>query len=223
MERAFLMNKNTLFLIKFHEKEGVFIYTERYSDFNSMIEQYEKEMRRLFEESRRANGDFLEPAAETAVFPQDYPEVPELRQTEQEEPEILVPEKTKAGFSKEKNGKIIVEVTTGKGAVPLSGVTVIIDRFDSKDPMGRKELVAVRETNRSGRTETVMVSAAERELSLEPGSADPFSTYYVSAGQKGFVPVKDRPTDVFSGEVAILKIDLIPMPENLSGEGTVNG
>lgn len=202
-----------------------YIYTERYADFNSMIEQYEKEMRRLFEESRRANGDFSEPAVEAAVFPEDEPEVPEFQQREQEkqEPQASVFQEPETAASDEKNGKIIVEVTTGRGAVPLYGVTVVIDRFDAKDPMGRKELVAVRETNQSGRTAEVSVPAADRELSLEPGKTDPFSTYYISAGQKGFVPVKDRPTDVFSGEVAILKIDLIPMPENLSGEGAVNG
>ncbi|MBQ2997881.1 MAG: hypothetical protein IJD62_02650 [Oscillospiraceae bacterium] len=60
-----------------------FIYTERYSDFNSMIEQYEKEMRKLFEESRRANKDFFEPAEEVAVFPEDSPEVPQFLKKEQ--------------------------------------------------------------------------------------------------------------------------------------------
>lgn len=178
---------------------------ERYSDFNSMIEQYEREMRKLFEESRRANRGFSVPEEEPQIF-------------EKDEPVVQVFEGTKNIETDEKTGKIIVEVTTARGAVPISGATVVIDRFDRKDPIGRKELVAVLETNQSGRTKEVSVPAAEKELSLEPGRTDPFMTYYVSTREKGFVPVKDRPTDVFSGEVAILKIDLIPLPENL-GEG----
>lgn len=211
----------------------LFIFTERYSDFNSMIEQYEKEMRKLFEESRRANGTFDEPAAETAVFPEDAPEVPQFLQKEQDNTEIpeyeektqqmSVAEEPSVQNTENKEGSIIAEVTTAKGAVPLAGVTVVIDRFDQKDPMGRKELIAVRETNENGRTSAVSVPAEEKELSLEPGQSDPFSTYYVSVWEKGYTPIKNRPADVFSDEVSILKIDLVPNPENLSAGGMKNG
>lgn len=188
-------------------KRVFFIYTERFSDFNSMIEQYEKEMRKLFEESRRLNGDFLEEAEETSVYTEEVP----------------VKEEAVSESETQKEGKIIVEVTTARGAVPLSGVTVVIDRTDGDDFLGRKELVAVRETDESGRTAEVFVPAEERALSLEPGEKDPFSTYYVSAAEKGFVPVRDRPTDVFANEVSILKIDLVPKAEKLSGEEGLYG
>ncbi|MBP1569422.1 MAG: hypothetical protein J6A12_03410, partial [Oscillospiraceae bacterium] len=59
-----------------------------------------------------------------------------------------------------------------------------------------------------------------RELSLEPGSSEPFSTFYVTASEKDFEPVKSRPVDVFAIEVSILKIDLVPKPEKLYGGGT---
>lgn len=199
-----------------------------------MIEQYEKEMRKLFEESRKANSDFSEPAAETAVFPEDAPAVPQYQEREQgyidvpEERPVFpmppeVPKEPLQPEPEKKTGSIIVEVTTARGAVPLEGVTVVIDRLDANDPMGRKELMAVRETNTSGITPAVEVPAEERELSLEPGQKDPFSTYYVSVRSKGFDPVKDRPVDVFSGEISILKIGLIPKPENLSAGGMANG
>ncbi len=219
-----------------------FIYTERYSDFNSMIEQYEKEMRKLFEESRRANKDFFEAAEEAAVFPEDSPEVPQFLKKEQEEqkpvpqtsvmpvlpvteePALLL-QKAEETEKPEENedGSIIVEVTTAKGAVPVSGATVVIDRLDAKDPMGRKELVAVMETDGNGRTKQVFVPAAERKLSLEPGMADPFFTYYVSVSEKGYFPVKNRPADVFAKEISVLKTDLVPKPENLSARGMQNG
>ena len=158
-----------------------------------MIERYEKEMRKMFETAPKEEP---KQAKETAVF------VPTVVQTEKTD---------------DAEGTIIAQVTTARGAVPLFGVTVVIDRLDIKDPKGRQELVAVELTDRDGRTKPVKVKTVRRELSLEPGSSDPFSTFYVSAAEKGYEPVKSRPVDVFSGEISIIKIDLVPKPENLAG------
>lgn len=193
-----------------------FISTERYSDFNSMIERYEQEMRKLFEEKQKNSG-FEEPAVEVMEHLKNVVPVPEIPEKEpeikSEEPPKIVPD----GI-----GNIIVEVTTGRGAVPLAGIDVVIDRLDLDDPKGRQELVAVLETDQSGRTKPVPVKTVSRELSLVPGNAEPFSTFYVTASEKGFEPVKSRPVDVFANEVSILKIDLVPKPENLYG-GVKNG
>ena len=197
-------------------KRVFFISTERYSDFNSMIERYEQEMRKLFEEKQKNSG-FEEPVREVMEPLKNVAPVPEIPEKEpeikSEEPPKIVPD----GI-----GNIIVEVTTGRGAVPLAGIDVVIDRLDLDDPKGRQELVAVLETDRSGRTKPVPVKTVSRELSLVPGNAEPFSTFYVTASEKGFEPVKSRPVDVFANEVSILKIDLVPKPENLYG-GVTNG
>ena len=184
----------------------LFISTERYSDFNSMIERYEQEMRKLFTEKQR-NTVFEEPAEKVMAPLKNEPEV------KTEKP--LEP-------SPEGIGNIIVEVTTGRGAIPLSKIDVVIDRLDFDDPKGRQELIAVLETDQSGRTKPVAVKTVSRELSIVPGNAEPFSTFYVTASEKGFEPVKNRPVDVFANEVSILKIDLVPKPENLYG-GVTNG
>ena len=198
----FFCNIITFFLIKFCEKEGVFISTERYSDFNSMIERYEQEMRRLFAEKQKATD--LKVKEESFEITPPQPEIKaEQRQTVSD------------GF-----GSIIVEVTTGRGAIPLSGIDVVIDRLDFSDPYGRQELIAVLETDQSGRTKPVEVKTVSKELSLVPGNSEPFSTFYVTASEKGFEPVKSRPVDVFANEISILKIDLVPKPENLGGGGT---
>lgn len=195
-------------------KRVFFISTERYSDFNSMIERYEQEMRRLFAEKQRIP-DFEEPVFEVMAPQENIVSVPEVLP---KEPEIKAEEAPK--IVPDGIGNIIVEVTTGRGAVPLPGIDVVIDRFDFDDPKGRQELIAVLETDRSGRTNPVAVKTLSRELSLVPGNAEPFSTFYVTASEKGFEPVKKRPVDVFANEVSILKIDLVPKPENLFGGGT---
>lgn len=204
-----------------------FILMERYSDFNSMIERYEKEMRRLFEEKQRVSG-FEEPAVQTADFSAtaqmtDFTEPENLAEEKTDIPVFNVPDEPeeKTAENVERKGKIIAEVTTGRGAVPLSGVTVVIDRLDAEDPIGRKELVAVKITDQSGRTAPAEVNALPKDLSLEPGNTDPFTTFYVSAEAKGFEPVKNRPVDVFSDEISILKIDLVPKPENFAEGGRI--
>ena len=197
-------------------KRVLFISTERFSDFNSMIERYEKEMRKLFAEKQKISGSF-EPVFEVSAPEEKAVPVQEIVNNEpvskDTEPFQVLPD----GI-----GNIIVEVTTGRGAVPLSGIDVVIDRLDFDDPSGRQELIAVLETDRSGRTKPVPVKTVSRELSLVPGNSEPFSTFYVTASEKGFEPAKNRPVDVFANEVSILKIDLVPKPENLYG-GAVNG
>lgn len=190
----------------------LFISTERYSDFNSMIERYEQEMRKLFAEKQKISG-FEEPVREVMEPLKNVVPVQEITEIKREEQPKTVPD----GI-----GNIIVEVTTGRGAIPLPEIDVIIDRLDFDDPDGRQELIAVLETDQSGRTKPVAVKTVSRELSLVPGNSEPFSTFYVTASEKGFEPVKNRPVDVFANEVSILKIDLIPKPEKLYG-GVTNG
>lgn len=195
-------------------KRVFFISTERYSDFNSLIERYEQEMRKLFEEQQKSSG-FEKRIMET-MAPAKESDSDTVRET--------LPQETAEGSSASSvpdgTGNIIVEVTTGRGAVPIYGATVVIDRFDTDDEKGRQELVAIETTNQSGRTRSVAVNTVSRELSLEPGNTEPFSTFYVTADEKNFEPVKSRPVDVFANEVSILKIDLVPKPEKLSGGGT---
>ena len=187
-----------------------FIPTERYSDFNDMIARYEQEMRKLFAEKHKETLP-EEKVSETSEPVKNIPRIPEEKTERENKPKQIVPD----GI-----GNIIVEVTTGRGAVPLSGVDVVIDRLDIYDPKGRQELIAVETTDQSGRTKPVPVKTVSRELSLEPGNTEPFSTFYVTAAEKDFEPVKSRPVDVFANEVSILKINLVPKPEKLYGGGT---
>ena len=136
----------------------LFISTERYSDFNSMIERYEQEMRKLFAEKQKISG-FEEPVREVMEPLKNVVPVQEITEIKREEQPKTVPD----GI-----GNIIVEVTTGRGAIPLPEIDVIIDRLDFDDPDGRQELIAVLETDQSGRTKPVAVKTVSRELSLVP-------------------------------------------------------
>ncbi len=198
-----------------------------------MIERYEKEMRKIFETAPKEETEDPRPfgrAVETAVFPEDAPSVPQFQQREQSGEEMpllpgngqpMMPIQPQEIPSPDKTGSIMAEVTTARGAVPLAGVTVVIDRLDVNDPQGRQELIAVETTDADGRTKPVAVRTVSRDLSLSPGNADPFATFYISAKTEGFEPVRNRPVDVFADEMSILKIDLVPKPEKL-GEGGIS-
>lgn len=203
-----------------------FIATERYSDFNSMIEQYEQEMRRIFAEKQKI-ADSITDESESirqVLNVTDENETNNLIEIPQETQEApLKEETTDSRIISDGVGNIIVEVTTARGAIPMEGTDVVIDRLDGNDENGRQELIAVETTNQSGRTRPVSVNTVSKELSLVPGNSEPFSTFYVTAAVTGFEPVKNRPVDVFANEISILKIDLIPKPEHLSGGDFANG
>lgn len=203
-----------------------FIATERYSDFNSMIEQYEQEMRRIFAEKQKI-ADSITDESESirqVLNVTDENETNNLIGIPQETQEAPLKEgTTDSRIISDGVGNIIVEVTTARGAIPMEGTDVVIDRLDGNDENGRQELIAVETTNQSGRTRPVSVNTVSKELSLVPGNSEPFSTFYVTAAVMGFEPVKSRPVDVFANEISILKIDLIPKPEHLSGGDFANG
>lgn len=203
-----------------------FISTERYSDFNSMIEQYEQEMRRIFAEKQKI-ADSITDESESirqVLNVTDENETNNLIGIPQETQEApLKEETTDSRIISDGVGNIIVEVTTARGAIPMEGTDVVIDRLDGNDENGRQELIAIETTNQSGRTRPVSVNTVSKELSLVPGNSEPFSTFYVTAAVTGFEPVKNRPVDVFANEISILKIDLIPKPEHLSGGDFANG
>lgn len=172
-----------------------------------MIERYEKEMRRIFDSTPKPV-----PAVMAAVYPEQIPEEPELL-------EPLPEEKIQTEEPAFPEGKVTAWVTTGRGAVPISGATVIFSKADENDSKGRRELIAVKVTDKSGKTPPITVRTEKKELSLEPGSSEPFSTVYITAFVPGFEPIREMPADIFEGELSVQKIDLVPKPEEITIKG----
>ena len=195
------------------------INNERYSDFESLIARYEREM-------REAYGKTPLPMAGPPAEPAKMPEEPELSGVAPakmpEEPPLSerpFPEEPPAEederHPQDDTGKIMVTANAGRGAVPLSGVSVLIDRNDPDDGIRRQELVGLLETDSSGKTEEISVQTVSRLLSLVPGNEGPFATYYVSTRLAGYVPVDHRPVDVFGGQTSLLKVEMVPEAEDL--------
>lgn len=242
------MNTAPFFLIKFFKgKKVLIIYSEKYSDFSSMMARYEEEMRRAYASAPHLEGTGVPAAAQEdnaleeklarqdAAVQQAAELVLESLPTKENTTPDTTPDKTEIhpsedyayamdgvqGLNPENDlGKIIVTATSGRDAYPIAGVNVIICRADTNDGGGRQELVGILVTNSSGRTEPLTVETVNRDLSREPDEkGDTFTTYYISARKAGYFPIDRYPVDVFGGQTSILELSFTPEPECLGGGG----
>ena len=208
------------------------IYSEKYSDFSSMMARYEEEMRRAYASAPHLEGTGVPAAAqednalEEKLARQDAA-VQQAADTTPDKTEIHPSEDYAyamdgvQGLNPENDlGKIIVTATSGRDAYPIAGVNVIICRADTNDGGGRQELVGILVTNSSGRTEPLTVETVNRDLSREPDEKGAtFTTYYISARKAGYFPIDRYPVDVFGGQTSILELSFTPEPECLGGGG----
>lgn len=223
------------------------IYSEKYSDFSSMMARYEEEMRRAYASAPHLEGTGVPAAAQEDNAPEEklarqdaaVQQAAELVLESPPTKENTTPDKTPdkteihpsedyayamdgvQGLNPENDlGKIIVTATSGRDAYPIAGVNVIICRADTNDGGGRQELVGILVTNSSGRTEPLTVETVNRDLSREPDEkGDTFTTYYISARKAGYFPIDRYPVDVFGGQTSILELSFTPEPECLGGGG----
>lgn len=101
-------------------------------------------------------------------------------------------------------GYLLVQARTAHGAVPISGVQVRI-----QDSAGRP--VYELTTDENGETPMVSLETVDKSLSLDSGYlGEPYKSYEVFAGVRGFLPVHVSGVAVFEGERAVLPLALVP-------------
>ena len=77
-------------------------------------------------------------------------------------------------------GKLVFQITTAGGAIPLEGAEIILREFRSKSDGNGGEVVAVLYSGVDGKTEVLTLPAPARSLSLEPsrdGAPVPYALY----------------------------------------------
>ncbi len=105
-------------------------------------------------------------------------------------------------------GRLRVDVTTAREGVPVKDAKIEISY--SGDPEGNLEEV---NTDESGQSETLELSAPPLEYSMEPSERQPFSQYTITVTAEGFRPVTVTGIEVFSDQTSVQKI-------NMEGENT---
>lgn len=104
-------------------------------------------------------------------------------------------------------GYIVAVVCTGGNSIPVEGATVTISSING----AASTVLAVKQTNSSGLTEAVQVSAPALEYSLSPGSSEvPFSNYTVSVVKNGYYNIEAVFVKVFSGTTSVQPFNMIP-------------
>ncbi len=105
-------------------------------------------------------------------------------------------------------GTLIVQVYTADQALPIEGANVLV----TKTADGGEELVKVMQTNRSGKTEPLALSAPPASNSLTPDGGTRYSIYNIRVDSPGFYTMENLDVPIFGGQTAIQPIALIPLP-----------
>lgn len=115
-------------------------------------------------------------------------------------------------------GYIEVRVTTGRGAVPVEGASVII----SSGGNGKQEIIRILTTNSSGNTGRTALPAPKRSGAQTQEALNDYSIYNVSVYFKSFFREESQDIPVFDGITSVQSFDLIPKPYEYDGQdGTI--
>ena len=118
----------------------------------------------------------------------------------------------------EGTGYLVVQVTTAKGAIPLSGAFVSI----SRDEKGGALLYQLT-TGANGLTPHIPLSAPSRTESQVPSDVPPYSTYNLTVKSRDYGTVNYNHVPIFDGVTAFQQADLIPLAANGSPDGFTQG
>ena len=119
-------------------------------------------------------------------------------------------------------GKLVFQITTAGGAIPLEGAEIILRKFRSASDGNGGEVIAVLYSGGDGKTEVLTLPAPARGFSLEPakdGAPVPFALYDAEVNLDNYYTQSYIRIPVFDGITSIQRASLIPLPEN----GFANG
>ncbi|MBQ9965646.1 MAG: hypothetical protein IJP22_02840 [Clostridia bacterium] len=107
-------------------------------------------------------------------------------------------------------GYIQVRVSALQESVPIVGAKISITR-----PIGSEAAVLWSDiTDESGKSGIVELPAPDKALSESPNqSATPYAVYNVKVEAQGFYTVYNINVQVFSGELSIVAVDMVPKKE----------
>ena len=119
-------------------------------------------------------------------------------------------------------GKLVFQITTAGGAIPLEGAEVTLRQSRGPTDAGG-DVLSVLYSGRDGKTEVLTLPAPARGYSLEPardGAPVPYALYNADVRMDGFYKQSYIRIPVFDGITSIQRASLIPLPENGYEGGT---
>lgn len=110
-------------------------------------------------------------------------------------------------------GTILTRVYTSQAQIPVVGATVA---FTQRGREGRHTLLAVRVTDKNGRTAPVQVSTPDAGASESPGTSDPFAVCDIWAESPGYELLVVENVQIFPDTQTLQELELIPLPEQMT-------
>ena len=110
-------------------------------------------------------------------------------------------------------GKLIVKVTTARGAIPIADALVHISSAENKDG----HIISTVYSDANGNTPAVFLSAPPKNLSMSPQSpsaSKPYALYNLQVEVDGFYPQSYTNVQIYYSITSIQGVDLIPLSEN---------
>lgn len=104
-------------------------------------------------------------------------------------------------------GRLIVQVTTASGALPIQEATVTITQTNN-------DLIEIQTTDKSGRTPGIELPAPLARYSQTPGGIRPYSTYNLMVEKPGYYTQELLNIAVFDRIESIQPVALEPLGED---------
>lgn len=106
------------------------------------------------------------------------------------------------------SGTLIVRVYASRAQLPILGATVLVSQ---RDDQGRFQLLSALVTDESGIAGPITLPAPDANLSQNPGTPLPFSSYSLVVEHPGYHVAVFRDLQIFSGVDTTQSVPLIPL------------
>lgn len=120
----------------------------------------------------------------------------------------------------ERNGSLVVWVTTSRAQIPVDGATVVVAL---PQPDGRFELMSLLITDESGRAGPVTLPSAQTgDGGQTPGGPQPYVNYSMWVEHPNYEVAFVESFQVFPGVESVQQIDLLPLARPAWDRDTVS-
>lgn len=107
-------------------------------------------------------------------------------------------------------GYLLAHAFTSNSIIPVEDATVTITQ---KSPEGLFELIAIRLTDESGKTNSVAIETPDMAVSQVPSEKTPFSLVDITAEHPLYERIVVEDVQIFPDNVSIQNLQLIPLDE----------
>lgn len=174
--------------------------TDEKINYSTETSEDEESFQEVVGEADQGNAD------EFDEIEQRYPQ-PDLSELDEGESSLL--DNTEQESLGDSTGYILVNVRTGREAVPIEGASVIVNAVLN----GKRMIIAAGMTDISGTTLKLETPAPDIEYSQYPDSAvRPYSLFDITVTARGFFNARSVDVPVFSGITSIQNFNMVPVP-----------